>query len=356
MANIYGRLGATKILIQKLGEVGIHSLHNLGDVEKHLKESDSILKMKQEKEKKNVLEETEVLKEQYFTLLRTRTQQWNERRDLLTQELEMLVEKLSKPLEETKNPIRWLFNRYRNWKDLRRRRILEDNFDDEVNRPLLNLTMRSIKIRKEREYLEDNIDSVVSNRLASYISEKKRIDQALNSLRTWISGARGERKVLNALAKLPDSFTVINDINLRLMPPLKSEEGPRFYCQADHVVIGPPGIFNIETKNWSPNSIKSLNMRSPVNQIKLTGKAIYREVNRAIRERQIRVKNHHWGDRSVRVRNILAMVGAMPHTEFQYIKMLQVNRLCGYIEYFEQMLNDVEVKAISNWFLYASQN
>ena len=108
-------------------------------------------------------------------------------------------------------------------------------------------------------------------------------------------------------------------------------------------------MFNIETKYWSQKSVQSLDLRSPVAQIRLTGKALWRDLNRAVANKQIRVKGHHWGERSIQVRNILAMVGAMPKTEFQYVKMMAVNRLKGYLEYFEPALNGSEVESISRW-------
>ncbi|MCB0361495.1 MAG: hypothetical protein KDD35_02160 [Bdellovibrionales bacterium] len=73
-------------------------------------------------------------------------------------------------------------------------------------------------------------------------------------------------------------------------------------------------------------------------------------MNRTIIERQIRVNEHHWGDTSVQVRNILAMVGAMPKAEFQYVKMLPVNRLQSYLEFFEPKLEDEEIESIASWF------
>lgn len=355
MARVYGELGATKVLVQKLHEQGVHSLQSLDDIENHIQNSKEILKKRRETERERIHRQIEVLQEEYLSLINERTQRWNERHQLLTQELEDIRKRLDIPLEEMRNPIKWLIDRYRRWKDIRRRRVLEEDFTNEVNRPLLKLTKRSIKKREEREYLENNLDKVIDERLYSPIHEKQKIDNALRGLQTWLSGARGELKVLNALQKLPDSFVVINDLNLRLDPPMRSEEGMRFFCQADHVVVGPPGIFNIETKNWSAESVQNLDMRSPVSQIRLAGKAIYRDINRAVREKWIRIKHHHWGEREVRVRNILAMVGAMPKTDFQYVKMLEVSRLCGYLEYFDKMLNEDEIYAISQWLMETSE-
>lgn len=65
----------------------------------------------------------------------------------------------------------------------------------------------------------------------------KRID-ALEKLRlNYESGDRGEKWVGKLLEKLPDTYYVINDLSTD-------------YGNIDHVVIGPTGVFMIDTKNW----------------------------------------------------------------------------------------------------------
>ena len=56
---------------------------------------------------------------------------------------------------------------------------------------------------------------------------------------TWRKGALGEYEVGAELERLPDDYFVFNDIN--------TEEFGNF----DHIVVGPKGIFAIETKNWT---------------------------------------------------------------------------------------------------------
>lgn len=58
-------------------------------------------------------------------------------------------------------------------------------------------------------------------------------------LRSFLKGAEGEEKVARTLSFLSSSHTVFNDLQI--------DDGAAF----DHVVVGPSGIFVIETKNWS---------------------------------------------------------------------------------------------------------
>jgi hypothetical protein len=71
-------------------------------------------------------------------------------------------------------------------------------------------------------------------RIANFRVEKHETDRM-----TWRKGALGEYEVGAELERLPDDYLVFNDIN--------TEEFGNF----DHIVVGPKGIFAIETKNWS---------------------------------------------------------------------------------------------------------
>jgi hypothetical protein len=56
----------------------------------------------------------------------------------------------------------------------------------------------------------------------------------------WFLGKRGELAVRRALEGLPDDYVALNDLLL-----------PKSWGNIDHVVIGPNGLFVIETKNYS---------------------------------------------------------------------------------------------------------
>jgi hypothetical protein len=69
----------------------------------------------------------------------------------------------------------------------------------------------------------------------------KRVDKKLNALEREVvamqRGATGEVAVGLALANFPDEFCVINDLTTP-------------FGNLDHVVVGPTGVFVMDTKNW----------------------------------------------------------------------------------------------------------
>ena len=56
----------------------------------------------------------------------------------------------------------------------------------------------------------------------------------------WFVGKRGELAVTEALKSLPGDYILLNDLTL-----------PNGRGNVDHLVIGPNGLFVIETKNYS---------------------------------------------------------------------------------------------------------
>ena len=60
---------------------------------------------------------------------------------------------------------------------------------------------------------------------------------------SWRKGAVGEAIVATTLRELPHDFIVVNDVSKR-------------FGNIDHVVIGPTGIYVVDTKNWK-GSVKA---------------------------------------------------------------------------------------------------
>ncbi len=61
--------------------------------------------------------------------------------------------------------------------------------------------------------------------------------RALKRMESYFKGARGEERVSGILRSLPDGYHVFNDF-------------VALGTHVDHVVVGPAGVFSVETKNW----------------------------------------------------------------------------------------------------------
>jgi hypothetical protein len=68
----------------------------------------------------------------------------------------------------------------------------------------------------------------------------------------WLKGGRGEMAVHDVLKRLPPEYVVFNDFH----PLKKGSEEPEKW-NVDHIVIGPSGVFVVETKNYSRQFVRS---------------------------------------------------------------------------------------------------
>jgi len=69
--------------------------------------------------------------------------------------------------------------------------------------------------------------------------------------RHWLKGAVGEKRVAQELAKLPEEYVVFHDFSWR------DSDGNRAEWNIDHIVLGPNGVFVIETKNYARRVVRS---------------------------------------------------------------------------------------------------
>lgn len=208
---------------------------------------------------------------------------------------------------------------------------------------------QSIKtIRLELSHLVDNKTTILINRTRQELLEMERAYNAVEQLGTIIAGAIGEGKVEKQLKKLPNSYYIINDFKVKFNPPLFNRQSNEkiFSIQIDHLVVGPTGIFALETKHWSQKSIESLDLRSPVKQIHRSSYALFVLMNK-----RISIHSHHWGAKRISVKNILVMTNATTDESFKFIAVKSLGELNGYIQFFDPIFSEEEVSQLSKVLL-----
>lgn len=101
--------------------------------------------------------------------------------------------------------------------------------------------------------------------------------RGLLRVESFFKGARGEEAVAGLMARLPDDWHVFHDF-----------EAGRYHV--DHVLIGPAGVFAIETKNWrDPVMLESGELivgghvpsHPPITQVTAESKAVKASLERA---------------------------------------------------------------------------
>jgi len=244
--------------------------------------------------------------------------------------------------------LRRLFLTISRWQQNSKLHQLRNN-SDRIIFKRTSLIQRKVKnLHSHVDFLNTNTEKIISERCENDLSELNRTKQAISDLRTIIAGAKGEYAVEQELKKLPDNFYVINDYRLNFTRPIinKKNGDKIFSIQIDHLVVSPGGIFLLETKNWSNRSIRSLNLRSPIDQIQRSSYALFVFINN-----NISLNSHHWGSKQISLKSVLVMVGATTNQKFQFVKIKELKALNRYLKYFEPIYTDQETKWLAKTLL-----
>ena len=222
---------------------------------------------------------------------------------------------------------------------------LQGNFDRIINNSVSSIEKQISRDTYYVNYLTENKQKVLLERSRAEIDKLEYEKKTVNELRTLIAGAVGENLVEKEIKKLSDDFILINDYSLKFKPPIynKKTKDRIFSIQIDHVLVSRAGIFLLETKNWSKESINFLDLRSPVDQIIRTSYAMFIVANN-----NIRLNKHHWGTKQIPIRNVIVMINEKPQVDFKYVKIKQLKELNHYVEYFEPIFSKDEVESIAN--------
>jgi len=206
-----------------------------------------------------------------------------------------------------------------------------------------------IKIQSRKiESLKRNYSNVLQHRCSEACERLEFTKNTVESLQTQVAGVIGENAVVNELQKLSDNFYVINDFSRKFNPPIynKKQKDRIFTVQIDHLLVCPSGVYVIETKNWSAQSVENQDLRSPVEQIKRTSFALFVLLNS---RKNSGLARHHWGSKKIPIRNIIVMTNKAPKAEFNHVKVLALDNLNSYIQYFEETFSKFEVENIFNY-------
>lgn len=350
MARIIGKIESLKALRLKLNDKKIYRFNSISDINKFRKE------FKHESEKVLKSSEIELLEEiklKKNRIIDNNNKLKSKKKDLIY-ELDTKIYEYSKrhKLLDSKhtNFFNNLIIQFQIKRLIKKNEYLQNNYDNII----LNKTQRIEKvIQKDSEdidYLTNNKRDVIIERSRVGIDNLLYIRDTLNELHPLIAGAIGENLVVKEIKKLPDDFVLINDFVLEFDPPIynKQNNDRIFSIQLDHLLISRAGIFILETKNWSEKSIKSFNLRSPVEQILRSSYALFVYINSIVDESYHLLDKHHWGEKKISIRNVIIMVNNKPKNEFKFVKIVTLNELNGYLNYFEPIFTKNEVKSISN--------
>jgi len=349
MAKIYGSLGSFSELKKRLEKIyRPNNLKDIIDFKNNLPKAPSEIKVKAEKE---ILEEIDNLRNKLKELSIKYKGKINDRKKLLTEEKNDIALKINIYSVKPTNIFRRLYYYLKLKLLLKRKNILDNHFDEEKRKPFLYLEKKILSTKEELDYKEKNLEKLIEKKIKPEIERLNTTNSLLLKNNKLYKGALGEEKVLDELRKLPDSFSVINNFKKSFSKGIyrKRTDDWIYSVQIDHIVIGPTGIFIIETKNWSQRSINNEDLFSPVRQVGRANHALYCYLNNLIKKNYLPSLNHRWGPLKISLNSIVVSIQEPLQQEFQHVKVLSLQGLFSYITHRKQIFSKNQIEELTKF-------
>lgn len=356
MCNVYrsiGSLTTIKSHLQRNNVTGFTSLNELIAFQKNYSSSRQQIISKHElsltQEKKDLNTEITHL-DQLIKLKKANLE------EAFQKEIEQLKQELHFH-SSSKNIIQSLIN-YFKIKSLKRKiRNSELDFHTKISFEL-GQSINTLGEKNNRyQFITSRFNDAVQESSRASLWELERKKKVIDEINSFIYGAIGEQKVVKELENLSNDYFLINDFCLSFSPPIynRQENDHIRSIQIDHLLVSPFGIFLIETKNWSGQSLNNVSLRSPVQQIKRTNFALYKMLT-GKKTGLFNLTQHHWGQRKIPIKNLIVLINHKPDEEFQYVKTVTLSELISYIKYFKPTFSSTETQAIAKYLLNLTNN
>lgn len=354
MCRTYNTIGSLTTLKSHLDNSNIHDFKSLKEVINFQSSYSEIRQQLISHHEKLIEQEKNVLNTDLQQLDKAIEMQRQQSEQRLTDEINYLKQQLSiSTSNASTNFVRKLANGLKQWNYKRKIKSKEYSFENEVNSSISNLVDDYQAKNSRYQFIFSQENEAVRQSAQHSLSELERKKAKIDELTSFIYGALGEQKVVKTLEALSDEYFLINDFAVSFSPAVYNRQKNDYIksVQIDHILVGPSGIFLIETKNWSEKSLASLNLRSPVEQIKRTSFVLFKLLNNELSSSQLRLDRHHWGEKKISIRNLIVLTNIKPKEEFQYVKILTVDELLGYVNYFKPTFSIDETQRIADFIL-----
>jgi hypothetical protein len=191
--------------------------------------------------------------------------------------------------------------------------------------------VRSRAVLPAERALEDFIagrDTEVARRVEGARRIVKGVEAMAHS--AVLANAIAERAVIRTLSTLPDDFVLINDLHLSTNQDIPFEDSYLKTAQLDHLLVGPTGLYAIETRNWSSTVAADGDEADPVLQVTRASFLCSRILKDA-------------GCDQI-VRSVVACGGAPPtRSGGAHVAIMPTARLLAYVQYGSPLVSVQEI-------------
>jgi hypothetical protein len=348
LAVIYGSSGAERDLITLAGEQGFR-LESLQEFESVRKELVKTLSDKAAETRRDINREVFELRERSKDIREAIEKRSREAEEDIKREMEVLKKEIDALDVEfgLKNIFSFIVSFIKRWRKKRRYNYLRSPAKEIRKR--LKQEYKELEVVEERlDYLEHNTNEEIDRRLRSLKNEVERINRIGDSRE--YKGALGEVRVIRQLEKLPDDYYVFNDLTMKLKTWAEFRGKKLKSAQIDHLVVGPTGVYVIETKNWSEKYVNGAykdDSYNPYDQISRGSYVVYRNLNPGRYGNFLQKVHYKFANKEIKVKSVVAVCGSkLPLEGKGYAKVMHPERIPDYILNSRSCLPEDRIKMV----------
>lgn len=315
--NIIGESGSETFLKSRLMSKGLEGFESFNDIQQFKRNFKSILKNSTDEERKRLNSIIDDLRSNEGALIKDiEERKINLQASLIKEKEELLEGDLTSKGQKRVKKID---------------KILEKKIDKPFKKDLKQVKRTEKKIAVREKNLEKSVEKSVK--------DLHKAHNIINRNTAFVIGAVGETAAIKELRKLPKEYYILNEATLSFYRAIRWKKCGEYVksCKIDHVVVGPPGIFLIETKNWSAQSLASARF-TPHKQVERAGYIFF-------------IHMMHKFHRKFPLYQIVATYRKLPEIRHGYVKQMTIRDVVNYILNQRERLLPTEIKRIVEWLI-----
>ncbi len=242
MAIIHGKSQSTQYILNRISEINGKKLNNLLDIKNFYNNYNEILS---QTEKSITLQQDEKISNFFIEEMKL-TEQIQKGISLCTIEVDAKIKELNDKSRTSPSVFQRFNYKINYWFQVYFR-------SNNIETPFKTSKQKLNDIQKNKRLMIEQKPQVIDQAC-------KKVTYSYNVItenKTFLIGAEAEEEVIEYLSQLPDNYHILNDVKLQFYKAIHWKEYNDYIktSQIDHIVIGPTGIFLLETKNWKVSDL-----------------------------------------------------------------------------------------------------
>ena len=289
----------------------------------------------------NSFKDIQNLKSNFSEILESSTAEERQKLNSIIAGLKNDESNLRKRLEEKKSALKQsllkekaeLMDTPLSSKGRRRIKEIDKTIEKKLDKPFKN-DIKLIKQTEKKHILrEKNLEKAVEKK----VSQLHKAREIIEKNQQYFAAALGETAVIKELRKLPETYYILNEVELSFFRSIRWKKYGEYVksCKIDHVVVGPTGIFLIETKNGSLQTMQT-EKTTPHKQIQRAGYILF-------------IQMMDQFGKKYPLYQIIATFKQLPEMPYDYVTQLTIEELVDHILGRDGRLDPSDVLAIVEW-------